>query len=118
MEDTGSIELQVNNVAADAPATAGSLVERLLREPDGIWRQITAERELGALTRQLLLATALPLSVQGAVLGASSGILQALSSAVKLPLLPFTGMGMGVRTSRDTGSEPSSSMSLIGVKPA
>jgi hypothetical protein len=59
----------------------------LLREPDGIWRQIAAERDLSALNRQLVLATALPLAVQGAVLGASSGVLQALSSAVKLPLL-------------------------------
>ena len=87
MENSGSIELQVNNVSGNAAAGAGSLVERLLREPEGIWRQIAAERDLGALTRQLLLATALPLTVQGAVLGASSGILQALSSAVKLPLL-------------------------------
>jgi hypothetical protein len=85
VDSTGSIELQVNNVGDGA--STGSLVERLLREPDGIWRQITAERELGALNRRLVLATALPLAVQGAVLGASSGVLQALSSAVKLPLL-------------------------------
>jgi hypothetical protein len=85
VENSGSIELQVNNVSGSAGA--GSLVERLLREPDGIWRQIAAERDLGTLTRQLLLATALPLTVQGAVLGASSSVLQALSSAVKLPLL-------------------------------
>jgi len=65
----------------------GSLVERLLREPDTLWRQVESGRELGTLNRQLVLATSLPLALHGAVLGASSGVLQALSSAVKLPLL-------------------------------
>jgi len=86
VEDTGSIELQATDVAASAGA-AGSLIERLLREPDSIWRQVASERNLGALNRQLVLATAAPLAVQGAVLGASSGALQALASALKLPML-------------------------------
>jgi hypothetical protein len=78
-----AIRSEVNHTE-DAP---GTLIERLLREPDGIWRQVAAERDLGALNRQLVLATWLPLSVHGVVLGASSGVLQAMSSAVKLPLL-------------------------------
>jgi len=66
---------------------SGSLVERLLRHPDGIWRQIARERDLGRLNRQLLLASSLPLALYGAVLGGSNSVLQALASAAKLPAL-------------------------------
>jgi len=63
------------------------LVERLLRQPESIWRQIAAEHELGRLNGRLLLASWATLSIHGAVLGASSSVLQALASAVKLPVL-------------------------------
>jgi hypothetical protein len=72
------------------------------REPDGIWRQVAAERDLGVLNRQLVLATWLPLSVHGVVLGASSGVLQAVSSAVKLPLLFL--LTLESRSLRDIGA--------------
>src|SRR5688572_13819628 len=68
-------------------SVAGSLVERLLRDPESLWREVESGHGLGRLNRQLVLATALPLAIHGAVLGASSGVLQALSSALKLPLL-------------------------------
>jgi hypothetical protein len=69
-------------------AGPGSLViERILRDREGIWQQIIGERELGALTRQMLVSSAISLALYGAVLGASNSWQQALSSFVKLPLL-------------------------------
>ena len=62
-----------------------ALVERLLRHPDGLWRQVAQERDLGRLNRQLMLASSVPLALYGAVLGASNSVLQAVASAVKLP---------------------------------
>ncbi|MEU4427356.1 hypothetical protein AB0F81_42595 [Actinoplanes sp. NPDC024001] len=63
------------------------MIERLLRDRDGIWRQIIEERDLKQLTGQMLVSSALSLALYGAVLGASNGLLQAASSFVKLPLL-------------------------------
>jgi hypothetical protein len=63
------------------------IVERILRDRDGIWRQIIEERNLKDLTLQMLASSAVSLAIYGAVLGASNGWLQALSSTVKLPLL-------------------------------
>ena len=70
--------------------TSGSsllVIERLLRDRDGIWRQIIAERSLKQLIGQMLTSSALSLALYGAVLGASNGGLQALASFIKLPLL-------------------------------
>jgi hypothetical protein len=70
------------------PAGSGLLViERLLRDRDGIWQQIIEERSLKQLIVQMLASSTLSLALYGAVLGASNGWLQAISSFVKLPLL-------------------------------
>ena len=70
------------------PSESGLLViERLLRDRDGVWQQIIEQRELGSLTRQMLVSCAVSLGLYGAVLGASNSWAQALSSMVKLPLL-------------------------------
>jgi hypothetical protein len=63
------------------------VIERILRDRDGIWRQIIEEKGLRQLTVQMLGSSAISLALYGAVLGANHGGLQALSSAVKLPLL-------------------------------
>jgi hypothetical protein len=63
------------------------VIERILRDRDGIWRQIIEEKGLRQLTVQMLGSSAISLALYGAVLGANYGGLQALSSAVKLPLL-------------------------------
>src|SRR6266699_6527578 len=63
------------------------VIERLLRDRDSVWRQIIEERGLRQLTVQMLGSSAASLALYGAVLGANYGWLQALSSAVKLPLL-------------------------------
>ncbi len=63
------------------------VIERILRDRDGVWRQIAEDRGLNALSGQMLASSAVALAIFGAVLGASSGWLQAISSAVKLPLL-------------------------------
>lgn len=68
--------------------TSGLLViERILRDRDGIWQQIVAERELNRLTGQMLASSAIALAVFGAVLGSFHSVWMAMTSAVKLPLL-------------------------------
>jgi hypothetical protein len=69
------------------PAHGLLVIERLLRDRDGVWRQIIEERDLRGLTGQMLASSAISLAFYGAVLGASNGWAQALSSLVKLPLL-------------------------------
>jgi hypothetical protein len=63
------------------------VIERILRDRDGIWRQINEERDLRRLTGQMLVNAVVSLAIFGLVLGASNGLWQALSSMVKLPLL-------------------------------
>jgi hypothetical protein len=67
--------------------TNGLIVERILRDRDGIWRQVVEEQGLGRMTLRMLTTSVLSLAAYGAVLGASHSIAQAASSAVKLPLL-------------------------------
>jgi hypothetical protein len=69
------------------PAPGLLVIERILRDRDGIWRQIIEEKGLRHLTTQMLSSSAVSLALYGAVLGANFGWSQALSSAVKLPLL-------------------------------
>ncbi|HET9561526.1 MAG TPA: hypothetical protein VFP01_05450, partial [Propionibacteriaceae bacterium] len=63
------------------------VIERILRDREGIWWQINDERDLRGLTLQMLTSSAVSLAIFGLVLGASNGFWQALSSMVKLPLL-------------------------------
>jgi hypothetical protein len=63
------------------------VIERLLRDREGIWQQIIDERDLRGLTGQMLASSTVSLALYGAVLGASNSWAQAASSAVKLPLL-------------------------------
>jgi hypothetical protein len=63
------------------------VIERILRDRGGIWRQVVAERDLKELTTQMLASSAVSLACYGAVLGSSHSPAQALSSAIKLPLL-------------------------------
>jgi hypothetical protein len=63
------------------------VIERILRDREGIWRQISSEYRLNALIGQMLGSSCIALACYGIVLGSSNGILQALSSAIKLPIL-------------------------------
>jgi hypothetical protein len=63
------------------------VIERLLRDREGVWQQIIDERDLRGLTGQMLGSCVVSLALYGAVLGASNSWAQAASSAVKLPLL-------------------------------
>src|SRR5689334_11273387 len=73
---------------ANRPAGGGLLIiERILRDRAGVWRQIADERDLRELIGQMLASSAISLALFGAVLGASYGWEQALSSLIKLPLL-------------------------------
>lgn len=71
----------------DQPGQSLFIVERILRDRDGIWQQIFAKQDLPRLLRQMLLSSMVSLACYGAVLGSSKGWLQALSSTVKLPVL-------------------------------
>jgi hypothetical protein len=73
---------------ANRPAGGGLLIiERILRDRAGVWRQVAEERDLRELIGQMLASSAISLALFGAVLGASYGWQQALSSLIKLPLL-------------------------------
>jgi hypothetical protein len=67
---------------------AGLLViERILRDRQGVWQQVVEDRELPRLTVQMLTSCGVALAVYGAVLGSFHSFFMALTSAVKLPLL-------------------------------
>ena len=70
-----------------ANASGLLVIERILRDRQGIWQQVVEDRDLPRLTGQMLLSSVLALAVYGAVLGSFHSVLMALTSAVKLPLL-------------------------------
>jgi hypothetical protein len=70
------------------PSASGLLViERILRDRQGIWQQVVEDRQLTELTRQMLVSSTIALAVYGAVLGSFNSLQMAVTSAVKLPLL-------------------------------
>lgn len=73
--------------ATPIPAAPLQLVERFLRDRESVWQQIASEYRLNTLLKDMLLNSSLALACYGIVLGLSQGSLQALASAIKLPLL-------------------------------
>jgi hypothetical protein len=63
------------------------VIERILRDREGVWRQIAAEERINSLIAQMLVSSTAALAVYGFVLGTSNSLFQALSSAIKLPIL-------------------------------
>jgi hypothetical protein len=63
------------------------IIERFLREREGVWQQISLEVQLNSLIAQMLLNSTVALAFYGAVMGFSQSIPQAIASAVKLPIL-------------------------------
>jgi hypothetical protein len=72
---------------ANAPRPSLLVIERILRDRDGIWRQISEDRDLRGLSLSMLSSSVASLAIYGLVLGSSNGFLQAISSMIKLPLL-------------------------------
>jgi hypothetical protein len=70
-----------------ANASGLLVIERILRDRQGIWQQVVDDRDLTRLTGQMLVSSMVALAVYGAVLGSFHSVLMALTSAVKLPLL-------------------------------
>jgi hypothetical protein len=70
-----------------ANASGLLVIERILRDRQGIWQQVVEDRGLPRLTGQMLISSGIALAVYGAVLGSFHSVLMALTSAVKLPLL-------------------------------
>jgi hypothetical protein len=70
-----------------ANASGLLVIERILRDRQGIWQQVVEDRSLARLTSQMLLSSVVALACYGAVLGSFHSVLMALTSAVKLPLL-------------------------------
>ncbi|MFG1605462.1 hypothetical protein [Actinoplanes sp. NPDC049265] len=70
-----------------AKASGLLVIERILRDRQGIWQQVVEDRDLTRLTGQMLVSSVVALAVYGAVLGSFHSVQMALTSAVKLPLL-------------------------------
>ena len=70
-----------------ANASGLLVIERILRDRQGIWQQVVEDRALNRLTGQMLVSSVVALACYGAVLGSFHSVLMALTSAVKLPLL-------------------------------
>lgn len=70
-----------------ANASGLLVIERILRDRQGIWQQVVEDRGLGRLTAQMLISSGVALACYGAVLGSFHSVQMALTSAVKLPLL-------------------------------
>lgn len=64
-----------------------SIIETILRERQRIFAEIRERQDLGAKIRAMLITSIIFLALYGAVMGSTHSILQALSSAIKLPLL-------------------------------
>jgi hypothetical protein len=70
-----------------ANASGLLVIERILRDRQGIWQQVVEDRSLTRLTGQMLLSSGVALACYGAVLGSFHGWQMAMTSFVKLPLL-------------------------------
>lgn len=70
-----------------AKASGLLVIERILRDRQGIWQQVVADRDLPRLIGQMLVSSAAALACYGAVLGSFNGVAMAATSALKLPLL-------------------------------
>ncbi|MFI7602704.1 hypothetical protein [Actinoplanes sp. NPDC049681] len=70
-----------------ANASGLLVIERILRDRQGIWQQVVEDRALSKLTGQMMISSVIALACYGAVLGSFHSVLMALTSAVKLPLL-------------------------------
>ena len=70
-----------------APERAPLVIERFLRDREGVWRQIRLEFGLNALIGQMLASSTAALACYGLVMGSSHSLWQALASAFKLPVL-------------------------------
>ena len=70
-----------------ANASGLLVIERILRDRQGIWQQVVEDRGLPKLSVQMLTSTVIALACYGAVLGSFHSVWMALTSAVKLPLL-------------------------------
>src|SRR3954454_24535993 len=70
-----------------APERAPLVIERFLRDREGVWRQIRLEYGLNTLIGQMLASSTAALACYGLVMGSSHSLWQSLTSAFKLPIL-------------------------------
>jgi hypothetical protein len=70
-----------------ATERAPLVIERFLRDREGVWRQIRLEYGLNTLIGQMLASSTAALACYGLVMGSSHSLWQSLASAVKLPIL-------------------------------
>ena len=70
-----------------APERSPLVIERFLRDRQGVWRQIRLEYCLNALLGQMLASSTAALACYGLVMGSSHSLWQSLASAFKLPVL-------------------------------
>lgn len=84
--------------AGESPGSGALIIERILRDREGLWQEIRSERRLNGLIRQMLISSVVSLALYGLVLGASGTPLQVISSAIKLPLLFLLTLGICLPT--------------------
>ncbi len=72
-----------------ASASGLLVIERILRDRQGIWQQVVEDRKLGQLTGQMLVSSVIALACYGAVLGAFHSVLTAEVSAMPHSLSPI-----------------------------
>ena len=66
---------------------AFTVIEHILRNRRGFFDEIQASNEVTTKIRDMLISSVSFFALYGAVIGSSNSALQALSSAVKLPIL-------------------------------
>ena len=69
-----------------------TIMPNFLRDPDSFFKEIQEGRDVGAKARSLALVSTLSFMVYGLMVGLSKSPLQALSSAVKMPVLFLVSM--------------------------
>ena len=84
--------------AGEPPRSGALIIERILRDREGLWQEIRSEQRLNGLIRQMLISSVISLALYGLVLGASGSPLQVISSAIKLPLLFLLTLGICLPT--------------------
>ncbi len=78
------------------PPADDGLMTRLLRDPAGLRREITSAAPSHELISGLLRLVAASAAIYGLAIGLQGGLLQALSSAVKLPIVVIAAAGFAL----------------------
>jgi hypothetical protein len=75
------------------------VIERILRDRNGVWRQVSHEERLNELIVQMLISASASFAIYGAIMGIwNLNVLQMVASAIKLPVLFLLTLGICLPT--------------------